>query len=72
MPADQRCGDAGTNQLDIDSSAYVRFLFTSQKPNTDRIQMALTGQAFGSVWLIYLQCMELIVLMPHLGTNVEH
>ena len=23
MPANQRCGDAGTNQLDIDSSAYV-------------------------------------------------
>lgn len=32
MPASQRCGDAGTNQLDIDQSAY----------------MALTGQAFGN------------------------
>ncbi|MCJ1459776.1 hypothetical protein MMC28_010155 [Mycoblastus sanguinarius] len=32
MPADQRCGDPGTNQLDIDQTAY----------------MALTGQAFGS------------------------
>ena len=33
MPASQRCGDSGTNQLDIDQSAY----------------MALTGQAFGNV-----------------------
>lgn len=23
MPASQRCGDTGTNQLDIDQSAYV-------------------------------------------------
>ena len=33
MPSTQRCGDSGTNQLDIDTSAY----------------MALTGQAFGNV-----------------------
>lgn len=33
MPSTQRCGDSGTNQLDIDASAY----------------MALTGQAFGNV-----------------------
>ena len=33
MPSSQRCGDLGTNQLDIDTSAYV----------------ALTGQPFGSV-----------------------
>ena len=33
VPSNQRCGDSGTNQLDIDTSAY----------------MALTGQAFGSV-----------------------
>lgn len=33
IPANQRCGDSKTNQLDIDHSAY----------------MALTGQAFGSV-----------------------
>ena len=33
MPANQRCGDPTTNQLDIDSSAY----------------MALTGQAAGGV-----------------------
>ncbi len=33
MPLNQRCGDANTNQLDIDQSAY----------------MPLTGQAFGSV-----------------------
>lgn len=33
MPLNQRCGDASTNQLDIDQSAY----------------MALTGQLFGSV-----------------------
>ena len=32
-PANQRCGDSGTNQLDIDQSAYV----------------ALTGQEFGRV-----------------------
>lgn len=32
MPSTQRCGDSGTNQLDIDTSAY----------------MALTGQAFGN------------------------
>ena len=34
MPASQRCGDPGTNQLDIDKSAYA----------------ALTGQAYGDVW----------------------
>ena len=33
VPSNQRCGDSGTNQLDIDSNAY----------------MALTGQAFGGV-----------------------
>ena len=33
MPANQRCSDPGTNQLDIDKSAY----------------MALTGQAYGGV-----------------------
>ena len=33
MPSTQRCGDSGTNQLDIDTTAY----------------MALTGQAFGNV-----------------------
>ncbi len=33
MPANQRCGDPGTNQLDIDQSAY----------------MALTGQPYGAV-----------------------
>ena len=33
VPSTQRCGDSGTNQLDIDTSAY----------------MALTGQAFGNV-----------------------
>lgn len=33
MPSTQTCGDSGTNQLDIDTSAY----------------MALTGQAFGNV-----------------------
>lgn len=33
MPLNQTCGDTGTNQLDIDQSAY----------------MPLTGQAFGSV-----------------------
>lgn len=32
MPSTQTCGDSGTNQLDIDTSAY----------------MALTGQAFGN------------------------
>ena len=33
VPSNQRCGDSGTNQLDIDKSAY----------------MALTGQPFGGV-----------------------
>lgn len=33
MPLNQRCGDSGTNQLDIDVSAY----------------MTLTGQAYGGV-----------------------
>lgn len=33
MSSNQRCGDSGTNQLDIDTSAY----------------MALTGEAFGNV-----------------------
>ena len=33
MPLNQRCGDSGTNQLDIDQTAY----------------MALTGQPYGSV-----------------------
>ena len=33
MPANQRCGDPGTNQLDIDQTAY----------------MALTGQPYGGV-----------------------
>ena len=33
VPSNQRCGDSGTNQLDIDRSAY----------------MALTGQPFGGV-----------------------
>ena len=40
IPANERCGDSGTNQLDIDQSAYL----------------ALTGTGFGgvSLWLIFL------------------
>ena len=42
MPANQRCSDAGTNQLDIDQSAY----------------MALTGQAYGGVSARFLKLLN--------------
>ncbi len=60
MPSTQRCGDSGTNQLDIDTSAY----------------MALTGQAFGNVrsqnclYSLENKLQEADRLL--LGTHAEH
>ena len=57
VPSNQRCGDSGTNQLDIDKSAY----------------MALTGQPFGGVSTqTFFTLMENRMLIIHLlGTHAD-